>query len=250
LLALMRVAHAQALSFDAASVGGPASNARAELFAPPGDGPFPAVVVLHGCDGVGPHYRGWARQLRAWGYVALVVDSFRPRGVTNVCNRGRDLPPRLRALDALAAAQYLRTLPTVRGDRIGVIGFSHGGATVLRAALADSVAESGAPAFAAAIAFYPGCDPPTAPLASDTLILIGDADDWTPFARCTRWRERAQANGHALRLKIYPGALHGFDSPRPPHAYMGHQVGRDSEAAADALRETQAFLAERLGASD
>src|SRR5712664_2551226 len=83
---------AQPLTFDAGTVGGPASNARAELFAPAGAGPFPAVVVLHGCSGVVRHDRIWGQQLTAWGYVAIVVDSFRPRGVTTVCNQGMLVP--------------------------------------------------------------------------------------------------------------------------------------------------------------
>jgi dienelactone hydrolase len=118
---------AQPLTFDADTVGGPASNARAELFAPAGAGPFPAVVVLHGCDGVHRHERIWAQQLTAWGYVAIVVDSFRPRGMTTVCNQGMLVAPQLQALDAFNAANYLRTQPIVGGERIGVIGFSHGG---------------------------------------------------------------------------------------------------------------------------
>jgi dienelactone hydrolase len=65
------------LAFNANTVGAPNNNARAELYVPPGAGPFPAVVILHGCDGVSPHYREWARQLRAWGYVAILVDSLR-----------------------------------------------------------------------------------------------------------------------------------------------------------------------------
>jgi len=72
---------AQPLTFDGGTVGGPASNARAELFVPMGAGPFPALVVLHGCNGVGRHERLWAQQLTAWGYVAIVVDSLRPRGI-------------------------------------------------------------------------------------------------------------------------------------------------------------------------
>jgi dienelactone hydrolase len=234
---------AQPLTFNAGNVGAPVSNAQAELFVPAGEGPFPAVVVLHGCDGVGRHYRIWARSLMSWGYVALLVDSFRPRGVTTVCNQGELVLPRLRARDAFNAASYLRTLPNIRADRIGVIGFSHGGSAVLRAA---TEAGQGDPPFAAAVALYPGCQPAASGLNTDTLILIGDADDWTPIGNCLRWRDAARTNGHVLRLKTYPGALHGFDAPNPPHMYAGHYVGRHPEAAADAVVETRAFLGERL----
>src|SRR6266850_4725927 len=78
---------AQPLTFDGGTVGGPASNSRAELFVPMGAWPFPALVVLHGCNGVGRHVRLWAQQLTAWGYVAIVVDSLRPRGMSTVCIR-------------------------------------------------------------------------------------------------------------------------------------------------------------------
>ena len=229
-------------AFDASNVGGPVSNAPAELYSPAGTGPFPAMVVLHGCDGVEPHYRNWARRLRSWGYVAMLVDSFRPRGVENVCNHGMEVPPDLQAADAFAAANYLRTLPNVRADRIGVIGFSHGGWAVLKAVIADA----GPRPFAAAVAFYPGCDPPRAPLITDTLILIGDADDWAPPTRCVRWRDLAQTNGHALELIVYPGALHGFDTAGKPHEYLGHYTGGDPGAAEDAIARTRQFLAERL----
>ncbi len=239
-------AQMKGLAFDAATVGGPRSNGPAELFMPAGTGPFPAMVVLHGCDGVGPHYRDWARQLRAWGYAAMLVDSFRPRGVSNVCNQGMNVPPLLQAQDAFAASDYLRGLPNIRRDRIGVIGFSHGGWAVLKAVLAQTVAADHATAFQVAVAFYPGCDPSHSTLATDTLILIGDADDWTPVQRCERWRDQVSTFEHALEVKIYPGALHGFDSSAPPHIYAGHYVGRDPQAAADALLVTKAFLAQRL----
>jgi dienelactone hydrolase len=239
-------AAAQVPAFDASTVGAPGSGARAELFMPAVT-PTAAVIVLHGCDGVGPHYRSWARQLAQWGYAALLVDSFRPRGFTEVCNHGELVPPEAQAHDAFGAATYLRARADLHVTRVGVIGFSHGGWAVLKAVLAGVVRSPGDPPFDAAVAFYPGCDPPRSALETDTLILIGDADDWTPVARCQRWRDLAATNGHVLQMKVYPGALHGFDAPAAPHAYAGHYVGRDPSAAADALIETQAFFAARLG---
>ncbi len=233
-------------AFGAETVGKPGSNAPAELFLPAGSGPFPAMVVLHGCDGVGRHYREWARELAGWGYIALLVDSFRSRGFATVCNHGMDVPPVTQAQDGFDAADYLRGLPNVRPDRIGVIGFSHGGWAVLKAVLATTVPNDHGTPFAAAVAFYPGCEKPNSALVTDTLILIGDADDWTPAASCARWRETVQSNGHTVAMKIYPGALHGFDAPLPPHVYAGHRVGRNPEAASDSRVETRKFLAAHL----
>jgi dienelactone hydrolase len=235
--------------FDPTKVGPLLSGALAELYLPTGAAPAAAVVVLHGCDGVGPHYREWARRLAQWGYAALLIDSFGPRGFTEVCNRGLLVPPEAQARDAFDGAAYLRAASQIRAQRIGVIGFSHGGWAVLKAVLAGLVRHPSEPPFAAAVAYYPGCDPrdpPGAPLETDTLILIGDADDWTPAARCARWRDAVQTNGHVLQMKTYPEARHGFDAPRPPHVFAGHYIGQDPAALADALVETRKFFDARL----
>lgn len=58
---------AAAQVFDPAKVGSPLSGAPAELYLPAGAAPAGAVVVLHGCDGIEPHYRQWAQRLADWG---------------------------------------------------------------------------------------------------------------------------------------------------------------------------------------
>jgi dienelactone hydrolase len=121
-------ADAKAQVFDPAKVGPPLSNAPAELYLPAGGAPTGAVVVLHGCNGVGPHYREWARRLAGWGFAALLIDSFGPRGFKEGCNRGRLVPPEAQARDGFDGAAFLRAEPEVRAARVGVIGFSHGAA--------------------------------------------------------------------------------------------------------------------------
>jgi dienelactone hydrolase len=240
---------ADAQGFDPAKVGPPLSQAPAELYLPISSAPAGAIVVLHGCDGIGPHYRQWARRLAEWEYAALLIDSFGPRGFKEVCNRGLLVPPEAQARDAFDGAAYLRAAPEVRAQRVGVIGFSHGGWAVLKAVLSGLIRRPSEPAFGAAVAYYPGCDVrdlPGAALETDTLILIGDADDWTPAGRCARWRNSVQSNGHVLQMKTYPGARHGFDAPLPPHSFAGHYVGQDPAALADALIETRRFFDERL----
>lgn len=237
---------AKAQGFDPAKVGPPLSGSAAELYLPNGTAPRGAVVVLHGCNGLGRHEREWGFRLAQWGFAALLIDSFRPRGYTEVCNRGRLVPPETQARDAFDGAAYLRAAPQIRAERVGVIGFSHGGWAVLKAVLAGVVRRAGEPPFAAAVAFYPGCDPPGSALETDTLILIGDADDWTPAARCARWRDTVETNGHTLRMKVYSGARHAFDAPSAPHYFAGHYIGQDPTALADSLAETRAFLSAHL----
>ena len=55
---------------------------------PPGPGPFPAVVLLHGCGGFHSLMLSWADRLARFGYTALAVDSFGPRGIDEQCSGG------------------------------------------------------------------------------------------------------------------------------------------------------------------
>jgi dienelactone hydrolase len=141
------------------------------LSRPDGAGPFPAVVVLHGCGGISSHSIGIADELTHWGYVALTVDSLGPRAMTDACGQlfiGQ-------ATDAYAAARFLAQQPAVDQERIAMLGQSMGGSSALAALERGSIERRFPEKFAAAIAYYPSCSghPPT--LTAPTLILIGAA---------------------------------------------------------------------------
>jgi dienelactone hydrolase len=130
-----------------------------------------------------------------------------------------------------------------------VIGFSHGGWAVLKAVLSGLVrlrASLLTPRPSRITAVASSATRPATPLETDTLILIGDADDWTPAERCARWRNSVQTNGHVLQMKTYLGARHAFDALLPPHYFAGHYIGQDPAALADALIETRRFFDEQL----
>src|SRR5262245_12148599 len=65
----------------------PAVDLSGELYRPSGNGPFPAVVMLHGCNGRLQRAIEDAEGARftALGYALLTVDSFGPRGVKQRC---------------------------------------------------------------------------------------------------------------------------------------------------------------------
>ncbi len=55
------------------------------LYRPTGNGPFPAIVALHNCDGLGSNqepvaarYRDWAERLVTAGFVVLFPRQLRP----------------------------------------------------------------------------------------------------------------------------------------------------------------------------
>lgn len=241
------------------------------VFRPEGAGPFPAVVLLHGCGGMytargllPKRNREWAERLAAAGYVALLPDSFTTRGVKEVCTQKKQeiQATRERNRDAYGALLYLQTRSDVIPDRIGVMGWSHGGSSTLATVNAATHArpKTGLRAdFRAAVAFYPGCQVQ----ANDrnwsteipTLILIGTGDIWTPAAPCEDVAKREKEAGHPLELTLYPDAVHGFDSPNEPvHRIPGVNftrggyalVGTNPAARADAIPRVMNFFAAKL----
>jgi dienelactone hydrolase len=184
-----------------------------------------------------------------WGYVALIVDSFSPRGIDRVCGKSFRVPDILRAGDAYGAAIYLKQLPYVDSDNIGLIGFSHGGWTGLRAVQRNfpySVNMETIP-FKAAVLFYPSCYyAQDEYIAIPTLILIGSKDDWTPADRCVEL-DRAVSNPEMLELVVYDGAYHDFDRNKQGYrSYLGHVLKYDVKATKDAKERTKEFFEKYL----
>lgn len=215
---------------------------------PDGNGPFPAVVLLHGCGGIQPKRdHRWAGRLLKWGYVTLQVDSFRPRGLSNVCTySGNDTLDviKKRVNDAHDAKRYLASLPFVDPHRIAVMGWSHGGSTTLQACYQENVNP-----FRAAIAFYPNCRWTLTGMNAPMLILIGEADDWTPAGKCVSMMPRENTT-REVKLKVYPGAFHGFDTLGANANVRGsrgiHHVQYQPEAEADSIIQVKDFLEKHL----
>jgi dienelactone hydrolase len=108
----------------------------ARVYAPPGDGPFPLIVINHGKANGNPAFqkdRGYYFQARAFvmrGYAVIVPTrqgfgssgGFYVDGRCDIAETGR-----LQADDIAVAIAYAKTLPYVDGARIVVIGQSQGG---------------------------------------------------------------------------------------------------------------------------
>jgi len=225
------------------------------LFKPAGAGPFPAVVMMHGCDGLGwlrPNrpswtlFKGYAERYVAHGYAALVLDSFEPRGIADACGAPMTVTPARRAWDALSAARYLAGLADIDPCRLVLQGDSHGRLSVLSALRRGGPGPS---PFAAGIAFYPGCIAASG-FTAPVLILIGDKDDWTPALRCERMVRALENEGrHEVELKVFPGATHAFDFPMQPHTNaLGHFLAHDATATAASWQAIDAFLGRVTGA--
>ncbi len=225
----------------------------ATVFRPPGDGPFPGLVALHGCNGIGPSTVEWAQWLQNQGYAVILPDSLSPRHLGTTCGTNA-LTFAAQARDGLGALAFLRGRPDVNAAKVGVIGWSHGGAATLISASARFIhgnhPEGGG--YQAAIALYPNCRAfQEGNLATPLFMLLGSADDWTPPTRCVERGTALQAAGAQLAFMVYPGASHAFDVSGPDRAPKIPFVGTvhlryDPAATADAHAQVQRFLRTHL----
>jgi dienelactone hydrolase len=189
-----------------------------DLRFPSGTGPFPAVVLAHGCGGIGNAETGWAPVLREWGYATFVIDSFRGRGLIEVCTSARTLTGTQRIPDAYGALRILATHPKIDPRRVALMGFSHGGILTMGASTVwakETFAPSGQPAFRAFLPFYPYCNtvyPERERNSAPVRIHTGELDDWTPAGPCVRLAEILRTSGQDVTITVYPGAHHSFDN--------------------------------------
>lgn len=256
---------------DPAVIPGAGIDLNARLYRPSGDGPFPAIVMLHGCGGLWDrqgknpiaNYRFWAEHFQKLGYVAVLVDSFGSRGQHEICTQ-KDRTISVsedRPRDAYAALRWLAARKDVDAARIHVMGWSNGAMAVLQSLRPNAPGRSaGGPQFRSGVAFYPGCFAlakggykPLAPL----LIEAGAADDWTPARHCEALVRGADKAGAPIEIDVYEGANHGFDSPvgkvhvrpevRNPSSPTGWgaTVGPNTEARARAIVRATEFLARK-----
>ena len=213
------------------------------VYRPEGEGPFPTVILLHGCAGVRRKDTMWAEAFRQQGYVALVVDSLSGRGLMTWEERrriclGLDLWGSTRAGDLLATLAHVRALPFVDAERIAVVGWSHGAWAALD--FLASASPEMVRGLRGVVAFYPYCG-----IASrarwrgfgvdvPVLMLLAEADSIVSTDSCVSLAESEVKRGHPVAAKVYPEVGHVFD-------------WRESAATLDARERVRAFLAERLG---
>ena len=231
-------------ALDVAGSRRPDAPLPGTLYLPAGEGPFPVVILLHGCGGIGPSMQSWASRVNGWGYAAVILDSFAPRGVRNVCPNAKQplVTPRDRAADVQSMAMYLRGVPGLDPDRIGVIGFSHGGATAAWETQAQ-YDEAFPGLLRAVVDYYGGCRSPASQGRVPLLVLAGEADNWgNPAQSCRRTAERTGAGG-SVEVHTYPGVVHAFDGGLEGVRNLeGHLAAYNAPAAEDSFVRTRAFL--------
>lgn len=222
---------------------------------PNGTGTWPAVILLHSCNGSWRRIdERWGKRIAAWGYVTLSVDSFGPRGIKTGC---RDKPSADFASDATRALNFLVSQSSVDPARIAAVGFAWGGFSSLASVERASIRQGVPNKFHAAAAFYPPCAGLKGDMTVATLIVIGARDDVNSADECRKlvsghdsWGISRHANqGIPVRLIVYPDAYHAFDAPNLEKPTSGSQRHFEfNQAATDqAAQDLHTFLDATIG---
>lgn len=214
----------ETISFESRQKGQPVQVA-AEITWPANTGasPVPAMVIHHGSGGVGEREARYVRELVPMGVATVMIDSFKPRGVTSTVLDQSAVTGQDFNLDALVALKALAANPRIDRRRIGIIGFSKGGTSALMASHEQLILAAGGtpggPRYALHVPFYPSCtaqyyQPRTtgAPIYQ----LLGGADTYcrlraVPDLRRRRWAPRAPRS----RPRSFPARCTASTMARP-----------------------------------
>lgn len=204
---------------------------------PEGDGPFPAVVVIHEAYGLNENIKDITRRFAEVGYAALGVDLFAGRSQV-ICMARFFSGIFLNSLDhegirdLKAALTYLTKQPEIDAERIGAIGFCMGGSFAVAWASTDSRLKVIAPFYAS--------NPRPLNAAARSCPVVGSYPENDFTANPGRnLKTLLDASGIENDIKVYPNAKHSF---------FNNQSGNYNPAASeDAWQRTLAFFTQKLG---
>jgi carboxymethylenebutenolidase len=202
---------------------------------PAGDGPRPALILIHEWWGVTPHIEDVARRYAAEGFLVVAPDLY--DGVTT-----RDADEAARLMAGLSLEKGLASLEVVleglrsRADvtSVGVTGFCMGGTFSLRLACEKSLDV--------AVPFYGDVPEETefiARLSCPLLFIGGERDAWITTAKMDRLAAALRTYHRDGEVKVYAGASHAFFNDTRPEVFSPAD-------AADAWKTVVAFLKRHL----
>lgn len=222
---------------------------------PEGAGPFPTVLLFHGCGGVNRNLSDWAELFRELGFASVIVDSFAGRGLDaeTVCS-GRALLGAERAGDVWVSLADAGRQPFVDPQRIVLAGWSHGAWSIMDLLALeaegelphnlDAPPEAGLESVEGLLLVYPYCGIPARARvwrpSLPGLFLLAGADSVADPEPCRRLAGALRTRGDDVEVVVFPGADHAFDHPDLP---AGSPLVYDPETTAGARERARGFLA-------
>lgn len=242
-----RYAEAQTISFtderikanyvDYDSPGGTSGKMKGYLVKPAGDGPFPAILVIHENRGLNPYIEDVARRAAVEGFLALAPDGLAPIGGYpgndddgKVMQRSLDKDKLF--TDLLNSARYLKSHELSTG-KLGATGFCYGGGVVNNLAVVMGADLN------AGVPFY-GMAPATedVPKIEAPLLIHYAEDDPRINASQEAYRSALEKQGKDFVMYTYAGTRHGFHNNSTPRY--------DETQANKAWERTIAFFKKHL----
>jgi dienelactone hydrolase len=211
------------LSFDSnPGRGSRPAKVTATLYLPKSAGPVPAMVLTSSSGGVLDWIEGYyARALSREGIAALVIDSFRPRGVRNVISSQSAVSSWDMENDAFAALALLGQDKRIDASRIGIMGLSKGGIVAQNSAflIRRQARGTGALAFALHVPIAPDCTAQfrdTQTTRKPMFYMLAELDDADPSTPCVEYAHRIKVSGNSdVSVKVYKGAHHAWEMTKP-----------------------------------
>jgi carboxymethylenebutenolidase len=238
LLALLLTASTLAADSKSVSYKSGDETVQGILYTPAGKGPFPAIIVIHEYWGLNDWVKEQASKLSDQGYVTLAIDLYRGKVATtpDVAHEiMRGVPEDRAKRDLHAAFEFLVSLPNVKPDRIGAIGWCMGGGYSLDVALQE-------PTLAADVINYGHLATDIDALKKINAPILGSfgaQDRGITPDDVHKFESALKQLGKQVDIKIYDDAGHAFENPNNKDGYRAAD-------AADAWKRTLDFLATTL----
>ena len=223
------------------------------LAIPEASGNYAAVIVIQEIFGVNEHIRDITRRLARQGYIAIApaiyqrqAPKFEVGYEEEDVKQGREYKVKTQAKELLSDIQatidYLYTLPEVKQEGVGTIGFCFGGHVVYLAATLERVAAT-ASFYGAQIATWcPGEEQPTINYTKDitgTLYaFFGTEDPLIPNEQTEEIETELKKYQIPHQVFRYEGATHGFMCDR--------RASYNSDAARDAWTKVLDLFSQKL----
>ena len=219
-------------------------DVRAYIAAPPGEGPFPVVIMIHEFYGLNESIVGKAEGLAQEGYLVVAPDTFRgsttawiPRAIYQVVtNKPEQVNQDLDSVYAWIEAQ-----PNVAANRTGIVGFCYGGRASLNYSLHNGQ-------LAATVIFYgsPITDPQVLrSLPGPVLGIFGGADNSIPVEDVHAFEAALDQAGIPNEITLFENQPHAFvtdiESIRSG-GVQGQALGANDEFFEENLKQGAASL--------